>query len=1384
MYRLFLNRLLLVIFSFGMLDAAPLKAQERFTELVRQLPFSLEIPKSDTKYHSWVHIAVLHPQAPVLRSGYFLGIKNGQLQNATAGKDGLLYPGKNGQLHHAVFDVFDAEGKLIFADAEDCILTGVSFFDVTLDSQYTANVMYHAEVFESLSASPDSVSSGNERSITPFDAPLCLVKNGKSFLWDPIQKTIAESAFVPEKRMSQNCWKLFNGKNYACLEIGRGQLKTEALLDLGDEITNGTFLAKTEKGWGLLNLKGKWMIPPRFNDVFFANDSLLVVLSGGVWKVEEHVRTVTQETSMRGSVYTHEERFVDTVLQGQKAGLYRIDGKKLLSPEYDYILVLNHLILGCHAGAYVSEQNNGLPDIDPRFEKYSLWLSQHWNANPICDVYHEKGKLLYKKSLLSGLFARTNTESSQQEYRLALQVKGKEGLLNDEGKPIVPFSFSAIHFYTGMHFGTRAEVIVAREEGKGIQLYSGEGKLLSEKIFSSAMPVIRSSQEVEMATQDVFVLVMGIGGSGQANSSETQGEEDAAAVVVSREKFVLMDPFGALLTKEPIDELEYDVYYGEFNARVGFSKGRLNLNGIWLVPPVYTQVRPVNNGVFLIGQGELMGLYTNGYELAPEFEQMYWIGSDVFIVVRQGAFGMFDLKSKSFLLEPEFDFIYKLNEQYVLCGKNQKKGIVDYSGNTIVPTEFDALDLAPPGFSADIVRVESNGKIGFFSLSQQKMITAPVLDFVSPIAESGMYFRCLQGGQMEFNAIGELIALRYANYGIVDSTGRIIVPPVYSDVSPFAEDGKIFRAVGPQGEVFFDASGSLISKQMGLERWKQTMLYALGYSPKPTTRTLTQKKGIYAMHPSAFYISATGMYWAGTNGSGVWCSENSGTSWSSCSQGLGNTRVLLLEEFRDTLFCLHHPLYEVNDYFTIAQTANLSYLDKTQNVWIPLERRELDAMGFEIFPFADTLIQHMQFRDSLQRYKTPGQPQLISSFRSDYDYFGESVSSYLPYPDAIQFTTMHGTDTLVHEVPKDIIPGFAGNLVYDGNQAMMLSESGIYRLVDLRSVSVMAELGAESGKISKLLVLGKDLLYALENNSDIWKYRAGKWTKCFDHYSILQKDSSTIFPFPVSSMVASSKDELLFCAAGKVYRMNENDQVETIVGSGKVADLFLEGFNFPEDVFVITHAIEDERHELWCYGFFRNASGENESERLGFFRWNKELKKLEWRNEGLFFAFASLPVFHEKGKLFLENNLIDLFTGDTLFMPAGEFAWDLASTDQLAFAPDGKVAVLLSPQLIAVYDPSQKIWQRIPNFALKLKGIAFDAKGKLYAWTDYAFSAFETAAWKEEQKPLFLAFEWTPNGFIWKEIPKPEGVRMMSFASSTDGTIWLGTDGAGVFEVR
>ena len=208
--------------------------------------------------------------------------------------------------------------------------------------------------------------------------------------------------------------------------------------------------------------------------------------------------------------------------------------------------------------------------------------------------------------------------------------------------------FSAIHFYSGMHKGNWVELIVARKADQGIELYSGSGKLLSDKTFSSAMPVVRPMSDHELAEEDLFLMVMGIGGNGVVPSDPSSFPEEENSGNDSHEKFVLMDTYGILLSKEPLDGLEYDAYYGEFNARIGNKTGRLGLNGIWLVPPMFGSVRPVNKGVYVTTQGDFMGLYANGFELVPEYEQMYWVGSAIFIVVRQGAFGMFDLKSKSF----------------------------------------------------------------------------------------------------------------------------------------------------------------------------------------------------------------------------------------------------------------------------------------------------------------------------------------------------------------------------------------------------------------------------------------------------------------------------------------------------------------------------------------------------------------------------------------------------------------------------------------------------------------------------------------------------------------------------------------------------------------
>nr|MCR6538494.1 WG repeat-containing protein [Campylobacter lari] len=198
----------------------------------------------------------------------------------------------------------------------------------------------------------------------------------------------------------------------------------------------------------------------------------------------------------------------------------------------------------------------------------------------------------------------------------------------------------------------------------------------------------------------------------------------------------------------------------------------MNKDGNFIIKPQFDDISYFSDSVFLVKKDEKFGLIALDGKtiLEPEFtlcdkwhsvkadyaisinkEKLKWIVIDGksgfvdekgkilvepkfnfvsdftngFAVVRlNGKFGLINTK-RDFFIEPEFDKIEQL-ENIILISKNEKYGIVSFSGKILEP-QFDSIQKS---YNQKIFMVEKDSKIGLVDKEMQ-IIIEPKFDTVS-----------------------------------------------------------------------------------------------------------------------------------------------------------------------------------------------------------------------------------------------------------------------------------------------------------------------------------------------------------------------------------------------------------------------------------------------------------------------------------------------------------------------------------------------------------------------------------------------------------------------------------------------------------------------------
>lgn len=375
---------------------------------------------------------------------------------------------------------------------------------------------------------------------------------------------------------------------------------------------------------------------------------------------------------------------------------------------------------------------------------------------------------------------------------LAPAVKnGKSGSINRKGEEIIPFIYDEVDYFYA------SGLAKVKKDGK-FGFINVNGKEI--------IPVIY--EEVDQSMVDETVIVS------------------------KNKKWAFFSNSGKQLTEFKFDKVIDMPVSKEKSHYSTFFKGGLALvylknkpqlinKNMQVVVPVgkYDHIESLNkNGFGIVAKNKKFGIINNqGIEVIPlenkkiEHPKSYSNILDLFVIHKRGGIEILDENTKSIkkeILEYRWDKIY-FDDYFIdvlLLKDNQNKfGIIDETGNTIIPFKFEELrpfngqkttiakknnyygiinfqnkelvffendEIFSSKFS-EIFVVKQNEKFGLFNKQGVK-----IMDFV---------FEYLQ--PCYYDDDNKFIVKSRGKYGIIDITGKEIIPTEFDEISNWVEYG-------------------------------------------------------------------------------------------------------------------------------------------------------------------------------------------------------------------------------------------------------------------------------------------------------------------------------------------------------------------------------------------------------------------------------------------------------------------------------------------------------------------------------------------------------------------------------------------------------------------
>lgn len=272
--------------------------------------------------------------------------------------------------------------------------------------------------------------------------------------------------------------------------------------------------------------------------------------------------------------------------------------------------------------------------------------------------------------------------------------------------------------------------------------------------------------------------------------------------IVQNEKWGFSDSTGATAIPYTYDWVE-PFTEGVAAAGLKDKSGYISKSGKVVIKFEYDEAEPFRKGLAQVKKHEKVGFTDRaGHLVVPV---IYDAISDFYdaraVVVRNGKYGYIDMFGAE-VIPCRYEKAGDFSGGYAYVVDSSKKyGYIDYSGNKLTECIYDWVE----SFDRGVARVSLNGKFGL--LSPGKMLLPAEYTYISPFVEGfamvvledkcgyirrdgSFAVQCIY--EYDKNLVGEsnfhkglVRAKNKGKTGMIDSTGKTIIPFEFDDILPF-----------------------------------------------------------------------------------------------------------------------------------------------------------------------------------------------------------------------------------------------------------------------------------------------------------------------------------------------------------------------------------------------------------------------------------------------------------------------------------------------------------------------------------------------------------------------------------------------------------------------
>ena len=297
---------------------------------------------------------------------------------------------------------------------------------------------------------------------------------------------------------------------------------------------------------------------------------------------------------------------------------------------------------------------------------------------------------------------------------------GKWGLINSDGRIVVPASYDAIGEFK--HHG-----YAIMQKRSGVGLLDKQGKEVLPPVFQDVR--VLDAELMEVMDQQNWRLVNLKGetilGSGYEALNLLAGEilayrkgglwglASEQGEILCPAKYELIDPLrpGFFLVSGP----------------AGF--GLLAEDGKEVLPPLAEEIRFLTDELVFYKQDHRWGLveHTGRSLLSPDYEAFQQVSDQFIRLTYRGKSRLYAVDCRRELSQGDYDDFLPFTRQYVLAQKGDRLGLLNACGTMVLPAEYE--EILP--FTPDLFRVKK-GNLWGLANAQAQLVHPPAFDYIAP----------------------------------------------------------------------------------------------------------------------------------------------------------------------------------------------------------------------------------------------------------------------------------------------------------------------------------------------------------------------------------------------------------------------------------------------------------------------------------------------------------------------------------------------------------------------------------------------------------------------------------------------------------------------------